>query len=98
MTDPAPPNTGNRRREDRHRTRLRAGILRSRDGRRLGDCIIRDRSDNGARLVLTEPVPLPLELQLEDEADHRRYDVRIVRRDGQEIGVVMERASDGKIG
>lgn len=97
MTDPVPPNTGNRRREDRHRTRLRAGILRGRDGRRLGDCVIRDRSANGAKLILAEAVPLPLELQLEDEADHRRYDIRIVRRAGLEIGVVMEQTTDGKI-
>ncbi|MBS1181377.1 MAG: hypothetical protein H6Q99_1257 [Proteobacteria bacterium] len=96
MTDPhspdAPqPDTGDRRMEDRQRTRLRAGVLRARDGRRLVDCVIRDRSARGAKLILTEPRPLPLELELEDEASHRRYDVRIIRRDGQEIGVVIER-------
>ena len=91
MTDSSPPDTGDRRREDRHRTRLRAGILRSRDGRRLADCLIRDRSAKGARLVLAEMWPLPLDLELEDEADHRRYHVRIIRRDGMEVGVVVER-------
>lgn len=90
MTDPSPPDAGDRRREDRYRTRLRGGILRSRDGRRLADCLIRDRSARGAKLVLTETRPLPLDLELEDEADHRRYHIRIIRRDGLEIGVVIE--------
>ena len=90
MTDSSPSDTGDRRREDRHRTRLRGGILRSRDGRRLADCLIRDRSARGAKLVLAEMRPLPLDLELEDEADHRRYHVRIIRRDGLEIGVVVE--------
>jgi hypothetical protein len=90
MTDPSPPDAGDRRREDRHRTRLRGGILRSCDGRRLGDCLIRDRSARGAKLVLSEMRPLPLDLELEDEADHRRYNIRIIRRDGLEIGVVIE--------
>lgn len=90
MTDSSPPEAGNRRREGRHRTRLRAGILRSRDGRRLADCLIRDRSARGAKLVLAETRPLPLDLELEDEADHRRYHIRIIRRDGLEIGVVVE--------
>lgn len=91
MTD---PNINDRRQKDRRRTRLRAGILRGRDGRRLVDCQIRDRSDSGARLVLTEAIPLPLELRLEDEADHRHYDIRVVRRDGLEIGVFVERTCD----
>ncbi|WP_169453512.1 PilZ domain-containing protein [Pleomorphomonas oryzae] len=90
MTDPTLPDADERRREDRHRTRLRTGILRSRDGRLLADCIIRDRSTSGAKLFLAEQRPLPLELELEDEADHRRYDVRIIRRNGPEIGVVVE--------
>ncbi|WP_370673993.1 hypothetical protein [Pleomorphomonas sp. PLEO] len=90
MPDPNAPDTDNRRREDRHRTRLRAGILRGRDGRRLADCVIRDRSAGGAKLYLIEERPLPLELELEDEADHRRYDIRIIRRKGPEIGVVVE--------
>jgi len=90
MTDPSPPDTDDRRREGRHRTRLRGGILRSRDGRRLGYCLIRDRSARGAKLVLSEMRPLPLDLELEDEADHRRYHIQIIRRDGLEIGVVIE--------
>lgn len=91
MTDPSPPDAVDRRREDRRRTRLQTGVLRSRDGRRLDDCVIRDRSVGGAKLVLMQERPLPLDLELEDEADHRRYDVRIIRRDGSEIGVVVER-------
>ncbi|MCM5552158.1 hypothetical protein [Pleomorphomonas sp. NRK KF1] len=90
MTDSSSSEPGDRRREDRHRTRLRGGILRSRDGLRLADCLIRDRSARGAKLVLAEMRPLPLDLELEDEADHRRYHVRIIRRDGLEIGVVVE--------
>ncbi|MCM5560283.1 hypothetical protein [Pleomorphomonas sp. JP5] len=90
MSDSSTPDTDDRRREDRHRTRLRGGILRSRDGLRLADCLIRDRSAKGAKLVLAEMRPLPLDLELEDEADHRRYRVRIIRRDGPEIGVVVE--------
>lgn len=90
MTDPTPSDADERRREDRHRTRLRTGILRGRDGRLIADCVIRDRSTGGAKLILTEQRPLPLELELEDEADHRRYDIRIIRRNGPEIGVVIE--------
>ncbi len=87
MTD---SNSSDRRGEDRRRTRLRAGVLRGRDGRRLVDCVIRDRSAGGARLTLVEERPLPLELLLEDEADHRRYHIRIIRRQGTVIGVVVE--------
>lgn len=89
MTDSTPSDTDDRRREDRHRTRLRTGILRSRDGRRLLDCMIRDRSAGGFKLILSEDCLLPIELDLEDEADHRRYDIRIVRRNGPEIGAVV---------
>lgn len=91
MPDIDLPDDADRRGEGRLRTRLRAGILRSRDGRRLVDCVIRDRSTNGAKLILTEERPLPLELELEDQADHRRYDIRIIRRNGADIGVVVER-------
>lgn len=90
MIDAPPPDADDRRRAERRRTRLRAGILRSRDGKRLADCMIRDRSAKGARLILAELRPLPLNLELEDEADRTRYDVRIIRREGCEIGVVIE--------
>lgn len=90
MTEPAPPDPGERRREERRKTRLRAGILRSRSGLRLIDCVILNRSPHGARLILPEPKLLPLELELEDEADHRRYHVRIIRREGREIGIVVD--------
>ena len=90
MIDAPPPDADDRRREERRRTRLRAGILRSRDGKWLADCVIRDRSAKGARLILAELRPLPLDLELEDEADRKRYDVRITRREGCEIGVVIE--------
>lgn len=91
MMAPDSSSADDRRKEDRHRTRLRGGILRSRDGRRLLDCLIRDRSASGFKLVLFEDRLLPLELDLEDEADHRRYDIRIVRRNGPEIGAAIER-------
>ncbi len=91
MTDPTSSSEDDRRKEDRHRTRLRGGILRSRDGRRLLDCLIRDRSAGGFKLTLSEDRLLPIELSLEDEADHRRYDIHIVRRNGAEIGVVVDR-------
>ncbi len=91
MSDFNSPDDDDRRGEHRLRTRLRGGILRSRDGRRLVNCVIRDRSASGARLiVIEEEWPLPPELVLEDEADHRRYDIRVVRRNGTEIGVVIE--------
>lgn len=90
MSDSTPSEADERRREHRRRTRLRTGILRCRDGRLLADCVIRDRSAGGAKLILMEERPLPLELELEDVADHRRYEVRIIRRNGSEIGVVVE--------
>lgn len=91
MTNPTSSKLGERRQGDRHRTRLRAGILRSREGRRLLDCLIRDRSKEGFKLVLSNDRLLPIELELEDEANHRRYEIRIVRRNGTEVGAAVER-------
>lgn len=90
MSQPPVPDNGERRREERIRTRLQSAILYGRTGQRLTDCLIQNRSTHGAKLLLPEPVLLPLELILEDEADHRRYAVRIIRREGREIGVVID--------
>lgn len=90
MPLPPPPDSGERRSEERTRTRLQSGIVFGLAGQRLTDCLIQNRSTHGAKLLLPESVLLPLELVLEDEADHRRYVVRLIRREGREIGIVID--------
>jgi len=56
-------------------------------------CLVRDRSEGGARLVLTGSTPTPnaFDLMLCESGETRR--VRVVWRDGHQLGVAYESAA-----
>jgi hypothetical protein len=61
------------------------------DNRRSSaDCLIRDVSETGAKLVFAAPVTLPDLLELHIPHKGEVHSVRVQRRNGEEIGVAFE--------
>ena len=81
------PTAGERRIEQRLRTRLRDGTLGMRRGHVLVECRIRDRSRGGARLRLDAPCALPRMFLLTDAASRARYHAMLVWQHGCDAGV-----------
>lgn len=81
----------------RLKVRLRSGILRQMDRKRLVDCVIYDLSKTGARVVLHESRHLPTLLLLEDEIDKTVHAARVVYVRPNGIGLeFVEDAPDDK--
>ena len=57
------------------------------------DCLVRDRSPGGARIEFSGSTPIPdaFELTFRDSGETRR--VRVVWRDGRQVGAAYESAS-----
>jgi hypothetical protein len=87
MTDQMPE----RRRIPRQKSLLR-GKLYFNNRLNVVDCTIRDISDYGARLIYSEGVVTPDELELYIPQKDQTLSVKIVWRRGQEVGVVFEAA------
>jgi hypothetical protein len=81
-----------RRRELRKRCFLGARIEFN-NRRSTMDCLVRDESENGARLVVTESVTIPAEfdIALKDRTRIRR--VELAWRRGDQLGVKALKAS-----
>ncbi|MGO8739563.1 hypothetical protein [Rhodoblastus sp.] len=75
-----------KRREDRRRTRLRAGKILDRANRFLTDATIIDRSCRGLRLRLAREVATPEVFHFFDEEAEAIYVARIVWRSGRLLG------------
>ena len=86
---PVAPKGGDRRREDRQRTRLRDGVLAEGRGRIVGDCRISNRSKLGARLQLDKDHALPGSFLLTDPASHTRFRATLIWQKGREAGVKL---------
>lgn len=71
----------------RSRTRLRSAKLLDLGDRFLCECVIRDRSPTGLRLVLHRNLPTPSHLKLCDDENHEVAFVRVAWRRGMQIGV-----------
>ena len=79
--------------EQRRAPRLRSLLgarIEINDGRSTVDCLIRDVSETGAKLIISAPVPLPdgFELIIPQRGITRR--VRVAWRRATEIGVRFE--------
>jgi len=71
----------------RHRTRLRSGKILDAGNKFLVECVVHDRSDEGARLRIVENVALTPPIRLFDDEQGTVHDVSIVWRRGQDLGV-----------
>jgi hypothetical protein len=78
-----------RRTEARRNARLQAGKLISVRGRFVADCIIRDRTKNGARLKLAKHAPLRKEMLFYDDQTRAICAASIIWRQGLNVGCVM---------
>lgn len=78
-----------RRKSPRQRSLLR-GKLFFNNRLNVADCTIRDISDHGARLVYSEAVTTPDELELYIPQKEQTFNVRIAWRRGQEVGVFFQ--------
>ena len=76
------------RREPRCRSRLRSGHLS--DGARgfICNCVIRDYSTKGARLLLPPNITLPNRVWFYDDELKKAVRVEVRWRKGQEIGIL----------
>lgn len=82
-----------RRREQRRRTYL-GGELEFHSRCARLECLVRNLSPNGARLVFAKPATIPerFDLAIPQTGDHRN--VRIVWRNATEAGVAFEDGQD----
>ena len=80
-----------RRQSARRRTYL-GGCVRYEKPVSSDECLVRDRSPGGARLVFSGSTPIPdaFDLAIRDSGETRR--VRVVWRDGMRVGVAYESA------
>jgi hypothetical protein len=81
-----------RRQVARQRALLRGKLLFN-HGLNVADCTIRDISERGARLVFSEAIATPDELELHIPQKGQTIKVRIAWRRAQEAGVVFQTAA-----
>jgi hypothetical protein len=81
-----------RRQSNRRRAYLggRTGSDRLAGG---AECLVRDRSDGGARLVLSGSTPTPNAFDLTFSESGETRKVRVVWREGRQLGVAYETAA-----
>ena len=77
-----------RRKTPRQRTFLGACVTFNRQNSTL-DCLVRNLSDNGAQLQLSDTVALPSSFDLEIAKQQRSYSAHIRWRAGERIGVAF---------
>ncbi|MGO4171061.1 PilZ domain-containing protein [Bosea sp. TAF32] len=77
-----------RRRAPRQRTLL-SGVAAFNGGRSTLDCTIRNLSEAGALMVLSDAVALPQAFEIEIPSRQRQYSARAVWRSGERIGIVF---------
>lgn len=80
-----------KRREDRRRTRLRAGKILDRGNRFLADATIIDRSCRGLRLRLAREIATPEIFHFFDEEAEAIFVARLVWREGRLLGAARGR-------
>src|SRR6185436_9620576 len=84
--------TGSEKRGNaRLRTRLRSGKIAGRDGQFLADCLIYDRSSEGARLRLEGARAIPERILLFDDELGTLFAARVAWRSQLELGIRYER-------
>ena len=88
MSLPEPPSMDDRRNQPRHRTFLQGRVFYN-HGRSTADCIIRELTDDGARLSFTDPVTLPHAFELHIPNRDQTLHVETIWNRGEEIGVTF---------
>ena len=81
------PMSSDKRTYERRRTRLRSGKVADRDGKFLTECLIYDRSPNGARLRVTTSTPVPDRVLLFDDELNSLSAATVAWRRSNEVGV-----------
>jgi hypothetical protein len=88
----APPpqarKSRDKRRELRYPTKLRSGRIYDPQQRLICHCVVRDRSTNGARLLLPKNVTPPNQICFFDEELRELFRAEIRWRQDREIGIL----------
>src|SRR3954469_8849105 len=84
--------TGERRRITRQKRFLR-GMIQFNNRRSVVDCLIRDISPYGARLIFSDAVTTPDVLELYIPQKEQTLRVQVIWRHGQEVGVAFAQAA-----
>jgi hypothetical protein len=92
MSDQAERRTVERRRIARQKSFLR-GMIYFNNRRNAVDCLIRDISPYGARLIFSDAVTTPDVLDLHIPQKEQTVRVHVIWRIGQEVGVAFAQAS-----
>jgi hypothetical protein len=91
MSTQAAPRTVERRRTARQKSFLR-GTIHFNNRRAVVDCLIRDISPYGARLIFSDAVTTPDVLDLYIPQKEQTLRVHVIWRHGQEVGVAFAQA------
>lgn len=95
MTEPQHP-TADRRRAPRQKSFLR-GTVHFNNRRSVLDCLIRDFSATGARLMFSDPVTTPDTIELHIPHKNLTVACQVAWRHGQELGVAFAPADAAAI-
>jgi len=82
-----------RRRSPRQRTLL-GGVVAFNGRRSTLDCTIRNLSDHGALMILSDAVALPEAFDIEIPSRQRQYPARLKWRNGNRIGIAFADPAD----
>ena len=88
MSGPTEPRTVERRKITRHKSFLR-GMIYFNNRRNVVDCLIRDISPYGARLIFSDAVTTPDALDLYIPQKEQTLRIHVIWRHGQEVGVAF---------
>src|SRR6187401_3658842 len=86
------PRTVERRTVTRHKSFLR-GMIYFNNRRNVVDCLIRDISPYGARLIFSDAVTTPDVLVLYIPQKEQTLRIHVIWRHGQEVGVAFAQAA-----
>ncbi len=75
------------RRQEKRLRALKSGKIAFNDRRSVIDCMIRDLSKHGAKLLVATSVGVPDRFDLVLDADHSSYSCRLAWRTEKELGV-----------
>ena len=92
MTAQTEPRTVERRKVSRNKSFLR-GMIYFNNRRNVVDCLIRDISPYGARLIFSDAVTTPDSLDLYIPQKEQTLRVHVIWRHGQEVGVAFAQAA-----
>jgi hypothetical protein len=92
MSGQSEPRTFERRKVSRNKSFLR-GMIYFNNRRNVVDCLIRDISPHGARLIFSDAVTTPDSLDLYIPQKEETLRIHVIWRHGQEVGVAFAQAA-----